>query len=96
MANGVAGGGVESFSVLHGSPLDPVIGRKHGREGVGELQDTESGNHGRETGEVGDSGGQDEGDGPVNWDESHPEELAGLVGERGEAEKLDENGVVNN
>jgi hypothetical protein len=81
---------------LHGSLLDPVIGRKHGREGVGELQDTESGNDGGETGEVGDTGGQDEGDGPVDWDESHPQELAGLVGERGEAEKLDENVVVDN
>lgn len=96
MADSVAGGRVESFSVLHGSPLDPVIGRKHGREGVGELQDTESGNDGSETGEVGDTGGQDEGDGPVDWDESHPQELAGLVGERREVEKLDEDVVVNN
>lgn len=96
VANGVAGGRVESFSVLHGSPFDPVIGRKHGWESVGELQDTERGNDGGETGEVGNTSSQDKGDGPVDWNESHPQELAGLVGERGEAEKLDEDVVVDN
>lgn len=95
MANGVAGGRVKSFSILHGSLFDPVVGRKHGRESVGELQNTKRGNDGCKAREVGNTGREDEGYGPVTWDESHPQEFAGFVCERRAAEKLDEDVVVD-
>lgn len=72
MANGVASCRVKPFSVLYGSLFDPVVGRKHWRESVAEVQNTESGNDGGKAREVGNTSREDEGYGPVTWDESHP------------------------
>lgn len=60
-----------------------------GRERVGELEDADGGDDGGEAGEVGDGGGDDEGDGPVDGDEGHPEKFAVLLGKGWGAEELD-------
>jgi hypothetical protein len=95
MTNSLTSGWVKSFSILHGSFFDPVVSCQHGRESVSELQDTERRNDGGKTREIGDTGSEDEGNGPVNRDECHPQKLSSFVCERWEAEKLDENVVVD-
>lgn len=95
MTHSLTSGGVKSFTILHGSFFDPVVGCQHGRESVSELQDTECRNDRGKTREVGDTSSEDEGDGPVDRDERHPQKLSSPVCKRWEAEKLDENVVVD-
>ena len=49
---------------------------QEGGEGVGELEDAGGGDDGCEAGESGDCGTDNEGDGPVNGNNGHPDEFA--------------------
>lgn len=85
----LSSGRVEALAAAKGVFLD-VEGKVQERgEGVGELDDADRGDDGGESGEGGDGGADHEGDGPVDGDESHPEEFAVLVGEGWRAEELD-------
>lgn len=83
------GRGVETLVAAQGVFLDAEGEVQEGGEGVGELDDTDGGDDGDEAGEGGDGGADDEGDGPVDGDEGHPEEFSILVGERWGAEEFD-------
>ena len=90
----LAGGGVEALAGAQGV-LSGVVGDvQPGWEGVGELDDADGGDDGAEAGEGGDGGADYEGDGPVDGDESHPEEFAALLGEGWGAEEFDADVVV--
>lgn len=86
------GGGIEAFVAAQGVLFYVEGDVQPGRERVGELEDADGGDDGGEAGEGGDGGGDDEGDGPVYGDESHPEEFAVPLGERWGAEEF--NGYV--
>lgn len=85
---------VETFTFAHGVALDAVEDGKQRRERVGELQDTDCGDHAGETGEVGDARGDHKGYGPVDWDHGDPCNLAGFGGQWWGGEYFDENVVV--
>jgi hypothetical protein len=75
--------------------LYPVCHRKHGREGVCELQDTEGGDDTGQAREIGNTGGKDESDGPVNRDQGGESDFSATGGESGSMEQLDEDVVVD-
>lgn len=77
-----------------GVALDAVGDVQDGREGVGELQDARCRDDGGEAGEIGNGGADDESDGPVAWDDGHPEEFAGPLVKRRGAEEFDGDVVV--
>ena len=90
----LARNGVVALAALQGVLLDVEGEVQEGREGVGELQDAGCRDDGREARESGDGGADDEGDGPVDGDEDHPEEFAVFVGERRSVEEFDAYVVV--
>ena len=59
------------------------------------MEDAEGGDDRGQADEVRDAGCDDEGDGPVDGDEADPHDFAGFGGERGRAEHLDEDVVVD-
>ncbi len=67
--------GIEALTLLHGVLLDVVAESEHGRETVRELHEAHSGGQAGEPEEVGDGGGEDECDGPVDGDDGGPEDL---------------------
>ena len=90
----LARNGVVALAAAEGVFLDVEGEVQEGREGVGELQDAGGGDDGREAGESGDGGADDEGDGPVDGDEGDPEEFAVFVGEERCVEEFDADVVV--
>ena len=92
----LSGGWVETLAATQGISLDVEGNVQEGGEAIGELDDAESGDDGDEAGEVGDGGADDEGNGPVDGDESCPEEFAGFIGEGRGAEEFDGDVVVEN
>lgn len=90
----LARGGVEAFAAAEGVALDVEGEVEEGGEAVGELDDADGGDDGDEAGEGGDGGADDEGEGPVEGDEGHPEQFAFLVGEGRGAEEFDGDVVV--
>lgn len=86
--------GLVTFTLLEGKLLGPVYNGEERREGVGEVQDTESGNHRCQTREVRNGSGNDKSNGPVDRDENNPGNFTALGGERREAEELDKDAVV--
>lgn len=64
-------------------------------ECVGELQDTNGTHETGDVGELGNGGADDEGDSPVCWDETDPEELAKLGREGWEVEDFLEDFDIN-
>ena len=82
-------GGIEAFATAQGALFYIEGDVQPWREGVGELDDADGGDDGGEAGEVGDGAADDECDGPVDWDDSHPEEFAILVAEGRCAEEFD-------
>lgn len=90
------GDGVEALAAAQGVFLDAEGEVQEGGEGVSKLKDADSGDDGGEAGEVGDGGADDEGDGPVDWDQGDPEEFAVLLGEGWGAEEFDGYVVVEN
>lgn len=83
------GGGIETFVAAQGVLFYIEGDVQPGRERVGELDDAGGGNDRDEAGESGDGGGDDKRDGPVDGDESHPEDFAVLLGEGWGAEEFD-------
>ena len=71
---------VEPFISLQRVDFDVVAQRKPRWEGVAELDDAEGGDDGDETEEIGDGGGDYEGDGPIDGDDDCPEDFAGFGG----------------
>lgn len=69
----------------HGALLDLEADLEERREGVGEVADAEGADERLEVAEVGDGGGDDEGERPVHGHDSAPEDLASFGGESGEA-----------
>jgi hypothetical protein len=67
--------GVKSLARLQGVLLDPVAERDHGREAVGELHEADGCRQAGKAEEVRNRGGEDECDGPVDWDNAGPEDL---------------------
>ena len=87
-------GGVETLAATQGISLNVEGNVQERGEAVGELDDADGGDDGDEAGEVGDGGADDEGNGPVDGDESYPEEFAVFVGEGRGAEEFDGDVVV--
>ena len=83
------GGRVETLAAAQGVFLDVKGKVQEGGEGVGELDDADGGDDRDEAGEGGDGGADDEGDGPVDGDDGHPEVFAGFLGEGWGAEEFD-------
>ena len=74
--------------------MNRVAERHYGWKGVCELQDADGGDEGGELEEGWDRGCDDEGDGPVDGHDAHPEPFA-LLGREGRgAEEVDEDVVV--
>jgi hypothetical protein len=96
MINDLARSGIEAFALLHGVLLDEVAEGNHGRETVGELHEAHGGCQAREPEEIGDGGGQDECNGPVDGDDACPKNLTAAGQERGCVEELHEEVVVEN
>ena len=94
VVDGVAGSRVEALAVLHSALVDGVAEREYGRERVRELYGAEGREDGDEAEEVGDCGGHDVGDRPVDGHDGGPEVLALLGGERGRGEEVHEDVVV--
>ena len=65
---------------MEGVEFDVVADGEPGREGVAELDDAEGGDDGDKAEEVGDGGGDDEGEGPVEGDYDGPEDFARFGG----------------
>lgn len=59
------------------------------------MENTEGGYDGGQAGEIGDTGSDHEGNGPVDGDQSGPEEFARAIGDRWEVEELNENVVID-
>lgn len=78
-----AGDWVEDFFWSHGVLLDLEGERKDSRECVGELQNADGANKSRDEGELRNGRADDPRNNPVDRDERHPEEFAGLGGKRG-------------
>lgn len=72
----LARGGIEALIAAQGVLFDVEGDVQPWGKRVGELEDADGGDDGGEAGEGGDGGGDDEGDGPVDGDESYPEEFA--------------------
>lgn len=96
VANNLASGGIKALALRrsNGVPLREVPERQKRREAVAELDDTEGGDDGDEAEEVWDTGGDDEGNGPVDGYDDAPQDVAGPRGERGRAEEIHEDVVV--
>ena len=90
----LSGDGVVALTAEQGVLLDVEGEVQERREGVGELEDAGGGDDGCEAGESGDCGSDNEGDGPVDGDEDHPEEFAIFMSERRGIEKFDAYVVV--
>ena len=90
----LSGGWVEPFAGAQGVLFDVEGNVQPGGEGVCELDDADRGHDGGEAGEVGDGGGDEEGDSPVNGDDGDPEEFTVFVGEGWCAEEFDADVVV--
>ena len=90
----LSGDGVVALTAAQGVLFDVEGEVQERREGVGELEDAGGGDDGREAGESGDCGTDNEGDGPVDGDEDHPEEFAILVSEGRGIEEFDADDVV--
>jgi len=92
----LAGCGIVSFTGLQGVLLDEVAEGDHWWEAVCELDEAHGGRQASETEEVGDCGGEDECDGPVDGDNAGPKDLAAAGQERGGVEKFHEDVVIEN
>ena len=90
------GDGVEALAAAQGVFLDVEGKVQEGGKGVSKLKDANSGDDGGKAGEVGNGGADDEGDGPVDWDQGNPEDFAVLLGERRGVEEFDGYVVVEN
>ena len=90
----LSGDGVVALTAAQGVLLDVEGEVQEWWEGVGELQDADGGDDGCEAGECGDCGTDDEGDGPVDGDEDHPEEFAIFFNEGRGIEEFDAYVVV--
>ena len=86
--------GVVALAAAQGVLLDVEGEVEKGGEGVCELEDADGGDDGREARESGDGGADDEGDGPVDGDDGHPEEFSVPVGEGRGVEEFDAYVVV--
>ena len=67
---------------------------QEGRERIGKLHNADGRNDGGESGEVGDSGPNDKGDGPVHRDDCYPNPLCPRLGQGWCSEELDGDVVV--
>ena len=86
--------GIEPLAGAQGVLFDVEGDVQPGGETVRELDDADRGDDGGEARKVGDGGADDEGDSPVDGDDSHPEEFAVFVGEGWGAEEFDADVVV--
>jgi len=75
--------GIEALAWQRGVDLASVADVEDGGEGVGEVEDQEGADEAGDAVEVGDGGGDDEGDDPVDGAQGIPEELAFLGGDFG-------------
>lgn len=91
----LAGCRVPALTLLDGIALDHGADHQKRWEGVRELEDAESGDESAESAEVGDGGGDDKGERPVDWHQADPDELAGALVEVWEAEKLFQDVLVD-
>lgn len=80
---------------LHGLLLDDIAEAEQGREGVCELDEEHGGGQADESEEVGDGGGDDVGDAPVDGHHDRPDMLTLARGQGWEVEKLDQDVVVD-
>lgn len=94
VADCLAGRGIPALTLLDSVALDHGAEGEKRREGVGELQNAEGGDEGAEVAEVGDGGGDDEGERPVDRDHADPDELARPLAEVWEPKELLENVLV--
>jgi hypothetical protein len=86
--DGLAGVWVEALAGEHGGFLDGVAEVEHSGEGVGEVDHEEGADEADDAADVGDGGGDDEGEDPVDGAQAVPGDLA-LAGRDGrEAEAL--------
>lgn len=67
---------IKALARLHRVFLDKVAKCKHGGKAVSELHEAYRCCHAGEAEEVGDRGSEDERDGPVDWNNTGPEDLA--------------------
>ena len=88
-------GWVEGFFREHGILLDLETKLENGWEGVCERKDANCADETRDVRELGDGCGDDEGQRPVGGDHGNPEDLAHPDGERGSAEELLEDVIVD-
>lgn len=72
VTGGHTGGGVETFTFQASIDLHVVTKVQQGREGVGEVENEQGANHGNKTVQVGDGGGNNEGEDPVHRTKSIP------------------------
>jgi len=86
VSRGDTGVGIETLAWERGVDLASVADVQDGGEGVGEVQDQEGADETGDAVQVGDGGGDDEGDDPVDGAEGVPEELALLGGDLGPVE----------
>ena len=86
---------VKALTRLHRVSLDEVAKCKYGREAVSELHEANRCCHVGEAEEVRDRGGEDEGEGPVDWNNAGPEDLAAFREKGGRMEELHEDVVVD-
>ena len=88
VAGGNAGNGVKTLAGQRRSLLDAVGDVHDSWDGVGEVEREEATHNTDEEVEVGDGGGEEEGDDPVDWAENEPQDLALLGDDRGKVENL--------
>jgi hypothetical protein len=86
--DGLAGVRVEALAGEDGGFLDGVAEVEHAGEGVGEVDHEEGADEADDAADVGDGGGDDEGEDPVDGAEAVPGDLALAGGDGGEAEAL--------
>lgn len=94
VADGLSSRGVETLPVSQGGALYPVRQSEKRREAIGELQNTHGGDYRGQPGEVGDTGGENKRDTPVDGNQDDPEQLAAPGGQRWTPEELDQDLVV--
>ncbi len=90
-----ARGGIKALPFLQGVLLDAVAEGEQWWEGVCELHETDCGSHTCKPEEIGDGGGNDESDGPVDGDDDCPEDLAAFGNESWRVEPLHEEIVID-
>ena len=86
---------VKAFTLFERAHLDVVSKVKQRREGVRKLQDANGSDEAGQIGELRDGGGDDEGDGPVDWNNDDPQEFARTGAEGRELEELHEDVLVD-